>query len=148
MEIVTGDETGLLKLTELKGKSLVSTWGRQKRSCAPLSLSWCEYAAPPARGARAAASSAAAPAPLTVVASVTAAGNVEIWDPLSSALLHTVRNVGLGAIHLASHAASFVVVCAGGDVRVFPHTAKDADAEATCEVRRDARRTTRTDTAD
>lgn len=126
MELITADETGLIKLIELKGKSVVSKWGHQKRSVGVNSLAWCDFSLP---------SSTSRNASLTVVASVTASGSVEVWDPLTAALLHTCTNAGKDALLLASIGSTFVSVCRNGDVRVFPHMARDADAEATCKVR-------------
>lgn len=118
MEVMVGDETGLLKLVNLKTKTVVSTWGRQSRAVGVLAAIWCEF------------QPRASDAPVSAVASANVAGNVEVWDPLTQELLHSCKNVGKDVIFLASRGGYFIIVTRGGLVRVFPHRARNVGAAA------------------
>jgi WD40 repeat protein/uncharacterized protein YciI len=113
LRVLTGDETGLLKLVELKKKQVASKWGRQSRKNGVARMAW----APSAEGRN-------------TVASVSPAGVVELWDPVAGAHLGSVKNAGADCVYLAAHGENLLTCTKTGTVRLFNPGCKDADAHS------------------
>ena len=124
MKVLTGDETGLLKLVNVNKKEVVATWGAQARRNGVVRAAWM-----PAGGDDHVVSSA-------LVAALTQSGAVNVWDTATGGLKHTCANAGADGVLLATRAGRFVTCAADGTVRVFSQSAKDADAPAAGKVRR------------
>ena len=114
--ILCGDETGLLKLVDVRRKAVVRRWGTQGRVGHISRAAWL-----PAGSVDNELSSAR-------VAVLTRGGAVRVWDTASGSLLHTCTGAGAEGALLACQRGRFITCAADGMVRVFSQSAKDADA--------------------
>lgn len=115
MLAVTADETGLVKLVNLKKKSVVSRSGVQSRQHGVAQLGWI-------------------PGSTTQVAVLSRAGVVRVWDTLTEKAAQTCVGAGESAALLHVLPASYMTCSGSGVVRVFSRAASDAAAATTREV--------------
>lgn len=108
MQFVTGDETGLLKLVDLRRKVVASPCGFQSRKNAAVAMCWVS------------------PHSSSAAAVVTADGELNVWDLASQSMLHSVTNVGKDVVFLAVRDRQYVTVSSAGAVCIFPVEARDA----------------------
>lgn len=116
MLAVTADETGLVKLVNLKKKAVVTRSGVQSRQHGVAQLAWI-------------------PGSTTQVAALSRAGVVRVWDTLTETAAQTCVGAGEAGALLHVLPASFVTCSGEGVVRIFPRTASNAAAATTREVR-------------
>lgn len=123
MKVLTGDETGVIKLVDVNKKTVVNRWGTQKRDCGVARTTWL-----PAGSDDTELSSAR-------VAALTKKGVVQVWDTTTGSVQHSCANAGSDAAILAAHKGRFITCSQDGFVRIFSQSAKDAEAKSSVKVR-------------
>ena len=111
MKVLTGDETGLLKVVNVQRKVVDTRCGEQTRAHAVAQVAWLPGG--------------------SSFAALSRAGTVEVWDAVLGKRVHTCRNAGEEAALLARRAGGFATVSAAGIVRLFDDAATDADTDGT-----------------
>lgn len=119
--VLTGDETGLVKLVELRKKQVVAKCGLQSREQHVAHLTWL----PGAGDVVTTASKAVA---------LSKQGVVTVYDTVSEKQLHRCTNAGADAVLLAAAQGKFLTVTRDGTVRSFSQSATDAAIAASFNV--------------
>lgn len=119
VQIVSGDETGLLKVVELRRKQLLSRCGEQSRSRQISHLAWLPQ---PGDADDIATSS-------SKCVSLSKAGVVEVWDTTTANRMHKCVNAGANPVLLACRRGGFLTCAQDGVVRLFSQAATDAAVE-------------------
>lgn len=116
MLAVTGDETGLVKLVNLKRKTVVSRCGVQSRKHGVTQLSWI-------------------PGSTSHVASLCRSGVIKVWDTLTETQVETCSGAGDDGVLLQALPTSFLTCSRSGTVRVLSRgISDDADSAVIREV--------------
>lgn len=108
MHAVTGDETGLIKLVNIKRKTIVSRCGEQSRKNGVSQLTWLFGSS-------------------TQLVSLSKSGVVRVWDTLTEASSLTCVGGGEDGVLLASLPSSFLTGSKSGNFKCFPSCAEDAN---------------------
>lgn len=116
----------MLKLVDVRKKNVLQRWGTQTRKAGVARMTWLPG---PATAAGAASS-------ISNAASITFNGTVEVWDPLTQTMMHSIRNAGADTVVMAPRGGDLVLCTKQGDVRVLPLTGKDAEKDSKIKVRR------------
>ena len=119
MSLLTGDELGLLKVVNLKSKTLAITCGSPSResSIAAVCLVPTE-----ASGTGIATSASR-------VAVVSHSGVLTVWDTVTGTKVHRCEAAGTDAVLIAAWKGNFIVVSRGGAVKIFTQGAHNGEGD-------------------
>lgn len=112
-KVLTGDETGLLKVVSLRKKEILCNWGEQTREHEIQALTWVSL------DGHSSFSSAA------YCATVNKSGNLEVWDSLTGNRIHLTKNAGCGSTILLTMYKGYYLVCGAKSARLIPQDCTD-----------------------
>ena len=129
IRVLTSDECGLVKLVDLTKRHLLSSVGggdEQTRKREVVRTAWLP-------SSQEEEDDESLPLSTSRVATLTRSGVVEVWDTTGGAgalgkRLHRCKGAGEGGFYLASRRGRFVTVASDGNVRIFSHSAVEAEA--------------------